>query len=100
MVLKCLLYSNIVKFILWNIITIKNNCFLFEYIKKKVIYSRNGKAEFSAAFTLVKNQSKIFRFATQETFLIIFNVENSCVSQYICWNHDKLFLGLFYECNL
>ncbi len=44
------LIENTVKtVIMWNIITIWNNCFLFEYI----IYLCDGKAEFSAATTPV-----------------------------------------------
>lgn len=38
--------------ILWDIITIQNKCFLFEYILK-VIYSCDGKAELPATIILV-----------------------------------------------
>ncbi len=34
-------------------------------------------------------------FAAQEIFLIIINVENSCVANYFWLNHETYFLGLF-----
>ncbi len=44
---------------------------------KKVIYTFDGKAEFSAAIT--SEIILICWFAAQETFLITVNVENTCL---------------------
>ncbi len=59
--------------ILWNIITTKNNCFLFYHILN-VIYSFEYKAEFSASLL----QSLVSHDPSKIMFLNINNVENHC----------------------
>ncbi len=54
--------------ILWNIITIQNNCFLFLYIFNSV-YFCDGKVEFSSVITPVFNVKWFFR--NQTTFVLL-----------------------------
>lgn len=60
--------------ILWNIITILNNRFLFEYIFKNNIPVMVEVELHSSEIIL------IHWFGSQETFIIIFKVENSCAA--------------------
>ncbi len=70
--------------ILWNIITIQNNCFLFVYIVKCHFFLW-CKAEFSASLlqsSVSHDPSEIiliYWFAGQETFLIII-IKNTCAA--------------------
>ncbi len=79
--------------ILWNIITISNNCFLFEYIVKCNLFLW-CKAEFSASLlqsSVSHDPSEIILicwFNAQETFII--NVENDWSASYFCGKCDSL----------
>ncbi len=83
--------------ILWNNITVSNNCFLFEYILKCNLFLW-CKAEFSASLlesSVSHDPSEIILicwFAAQETFffIIIINVQNSCAASYFCGNCDSM----------
>ncbi len=76
--------------ILWNVIAILNNGFLSEYIVKCNLL----------LWSLLQCHmilQKSCWFATQESFLIIISVENSCAAEYFCGNRDTFYFSGFFD---